>query len=334
MSLDELFSDAAARPAQPVDVDELWRHGRRRRRAGLAGSAAAALAGVAAVAALAVPNLLLRDVDRVGLTPAGPAAAWDDLTLTEALDRLIAVNRAQPPLAPTGGDVRISTHLWASRDPEQVPSDQREPLQPVQAEPFVVFLNARAEAPDGALATWVVPVAEDVPEADVATVVAGADLETLQAQQRFETVPVELDDDGESVEDEDGFIYGERSAEIPQLLEEAEALAADPRDERVIEVAMSAIRGTVPAPQDRARALEILRRLDPAPFEYRGVVRDLLGREGVAIATVDQWGSSVMIFSPDSGALLQEEFSSMYEGAPATSLVITTVEERVVQEMP
>ncbi len=344
MSLPELFTDAAAQPASTVDVEATWRRGRRRRAARAAGGAVA-LAGVLAVAVLTVPNLLLADVERVDL--AGPAAdsadtpppaqpeptaadvperPWEELTLPEALDRLIAVNQAALPPDPAAGDVLL-THTVKAHPAYSPPHDVWE-----------VTLHSEIVAPDGTRADRGGAVAEGLdPGADFRAVVAGADLEAMLATPpNGYQAPHDVDGDG--VADPVG------AALTDALLTEAEALPADltagPDGSSRLDLVVDALVGTVPSPQARARALAVLRGIDPALMEYRGFVPDLLGREGIGIVArlaVDGIsGERMLIFSPETGALLgwESRFGAEPGAEPVLMEMAAIRDERLVDALP
>lgn len=100
MPLPDLLEDAAATPADRVDVELLWRRGRRRART-VAG-AAGALAGVVAVAALTVPSLLGQDTEEVDLAVGGTVTqtAGPQPALPRARD---ALGGADPDRGPWTG---------------------------------------------------------------------------------------------------------------------------------------------------------------------------------------------------------------------------------------
>jgi hypothetical protein len=215
------------------------------------------------------------------------AAPWDQLSLDQALDRLIDASAEAPQAA---GDVWITTRLDV-----------------VSTDPGVadVLLWSEAVDYDGTWTRAAEPVAEAVAADEIAAVLEGTDLDGLVARLRYGA-------------EEGGDIAG-------RVLDEAEALvASDP--ERAITLAVEVLHGAPPA-RERARALGVLRDLDTPQLDYAGPVRDLFGREGVAMRVTypDHPEASVLVFSTSDGALLQQEHPS---------LTSTVVETRSADHLP
>lgn len=315
MPLPELLERAAARPVGSVDLDQIWRRGRRRRQRRQA-AVGATLAAVVAAAVVVLPGTLTSDRGGVTLapgapsepaqpppaTPAPPATApptpWVDLTLAGAIDRLVALNESAPAQEQSEGTRvtrTVSAYLNTTVDGGSA---------------IDVTVREAQFSQDGSGVLASAPVAEGVDQAADADrlreIVAGTDLDALEL-------------------DEEQFGPGELSqVDVDAALDEAEQLAAAPppltlpwetETERGSDAAAGiavadALRETLPSPQQRVRALRIISSLDPAFVEYAGVVRDLLGREGIGIALLGDpkanESKGVLIFSPDTGDLRGE----------------------------
>lgn len=320
MSLPELLERAAAKPAGSVDLDQIWRRGRRRRQ-GRQAAVGATLAALVAAAVVVLPGTLTSDRGGVTLAPGAPSepaqpppatsapptpatappTPWADLTLAGAIDRLVALNESAPAQEQSEG----------TRVTRTVSAYLNTPLDGGSAtSAFDVTVREAQFSQDGSGVLASAPVAEGVDQAADADrlreIVAGTDLDALEL-------------------DEERFGPGELSpVDVDALLAEAEQLAAAPppsplpletETERASDAAAGiavadALRETLPSPQQRVRALRIISSLDPAFVEYDGVVRDLLGREGIGIALLDDpkvnESKGVLIFSPDTGDLRGE----------------------------
>lgn len=176
--------------------------------------------------------------------------------------------------------------------------------------------------PDGSITILGAPIAEGLdpttaPER-LREIVAGTDLEALvlTPEHRISTPAA----DGES----------DPVPTVDDMLIQAEALAATvapsplpaeleterPPQASAANAVADALFEHVPSPQQRIRALRILAGLDPEIVRYGGVVRDLLGREGIAVVLFDpltDGRSNTLIFSPDTG----EQLGTIGEEAPA-----------------
>lgn len=336
MSLPDLLERAAARPSGAIDVDRLWQRGRRRRRA----VQVAAGGGVAAVALLAALALSTLPSDQPGVilvpgpesetatavplpapsptetqapTPAptlAESAEWADLTLAEALDRLVTVNESALA-GPTDG-VRVTRSLgaYASTD----------------GGTGVTVLNLTARElrlnPDGSGTIWGAPIAEGLdpgttPER-LRAIAAATDLDALVLERETDltdgVIPSEAGPN-QTVEDMLALAEEFAATVLPSPLPQERETERPPQASAANAVA-DALRESVPSPQQRIRALRVLAGLDSSIVQYGGVVRDLLGREGIAIVLLDppQAGRrNMLIFSPGTG----EQLGSIGEDAPA-----------------
>lgn len=329
MSLPDLLDRAAARPSGAVDVDRLWQRGRRRRRA-VQAAAGGGVTAVALLAVLALSGVLSLRPGVVLVPPAPPLetatavplpqpqpvptptppAAWPDLTLAEAIDRLVTVNESAPA-GPRDG-ARVTRSLGAA-----VSTNGGTGIS-------VLNLTARELRldPDGSVTILGAPIAEGLhptttPER-LREIVAGTDLDALVlTPEHRSSAPAA---DGES-----GPV-----PTVDDMLTEAEALAATvlpsplpaelkterPPQASAANAVADALHEGVPSPQQRIRALRILSGLDPEIVQYGGVVRDLLGREGIAIVLLDpptDGRSNTLVFSADTG----EQLGAIGKDAPA-----------------
>lgn len=303
MSLPDLLDRAAARPTDPLGVDRLWHQGRRRRQRRQA-AIGAAVAAVTAAAVFAFPSTLTSDREGVALAPGGdpgqPPTPWQDLTLAGAIDRLVAINESLPAQTqPDGTRVTrtVSAYLNTTVDGGS------------ETSAFEVALREVRFSPDGSGVIALAAISEAVdPGTDaerLREIVAQADLDALTLEEE-RVGPGELS-----------------QADVDAALSEAERLAAarppllplETETERSSQAAAAiavadALRETVPSPQQRVRALRVLADLDPAFVQYGGVVRDLLGREGIGIELLDEPQASgrkdVLIFSTETGEVTGE----------------------------
>lgn len=329
MSLHDLLEEAAAAPAARIDVDELWRRGRRRRvraRVGVVGVVAVVgLLGLTAV----VPDLL-PPRQAVGFAPPdpgpplasppsaatpGPEPSWEQLTLDEAVAALVAVNQTAPTPSPSHDRVvhTVGAYLDTTIDSGGTSSELRVELRELRV------------APDGSGSIGSAAIAPPLPPGtsadELRALVEQADLDRLPLQTQT-TAPGELD----VVEATDLLAEAEREAADPTLPTEGES-ERPPRAHAFTTVA-DALRETAPGPDLRVRALTVLGRLEPY-VEYRGPVRDLLGREGVGIAGLDPANGTrhTLIFSPETGEVLGEEqvlLTSADPALPAPALLSLT----------
>lgn len=285
MSLPELLERAAARPAGSVDVDRMWRTGRNRRRRTQA-AAVGVLAAAAVAAALVLPGLT--PGDGVVLLPAPPPADavpvspppapptptpmptrtpadWQDLTLAEALDGLIAVNETAPAVPIDGVRVTRTVVAWLSGLDES----EEKMLE------LVVIDTRRLPDRSGTMSISPIPglLALDTSAERLREIVGATNLDGLTVRE------VHTYDPGEMYpEDQETLLAG------------AETLATAPDEPRESETELPArvraafdaaygLSATVPSPPQRIRALRIFGGLGPEAVEYGGVERDLLGRE-------------------------------------------------------
>lgn len=270
-----------------------------------------AAAGVAAVAAVAVLTATTETASPDPLAPGGATVdeAWEDLTLAEALDRLIALNEARPapaPLAP--GQERVARVVGAA-------------IHQIDGEDGLETYRYVAEEEWRYTAAGTARVGERI-IADTAPIT-----ETLaDLQQRVAA------DAGGTIADLRPADLSDRAAML-----EAEALShgsAEPtpgRTERPDQAyafmrMMDAFRFGATAPTDVIEGLRIIERLDASLVEYRGPVEDLLGRPAIAIGGYDLANDSwnFVLFDPQNGAFVGEfdEYHRALEGFEGLDLPV------------
>lgn len=325
MSLPELLERAAASPTGAVDVDRLWHRGRRRRRrvqaAAGGGVAALAIAGALLLipepgGVVLVPGLPPETASALPLPPPSaapteaPPADWPDLTLAEALERLITVNESAP--AGLADGVRVTRTVHASRNTDGGTG----------ASTLGIDVHEARRTPDGYGTTWRAPVAEGLDPAAsperLRAIVAATDLDGLVLELEYDlsegVIPSEA---GPNPTIEDMLALAEEFAAtvLPSPLP-SELETKRPPHASAADAVIDTLRQRVPSPQQRIRALHVLAGLDPSVVQYGGVARDLLGREGIAIVLLDppiEGRRATLTFSPDTGELL----GSFTESAPA-----------------
>ena len=309
------------------DLDALVQRARRRRMVTRAVTAIAAgvvvVAGVVAAQSVR-PNTAVYLNDGTGGsaqpsdegTSEPRSSSADAASLDEAIDQLVAANR-QAPARPVPGDpgevmIQRTYAIWGNT------SVHGDGTTTTSLE--VVWYENRTDHLGN-----VEIVREALGEVEPADDIAGlrdraAPLIDLGLPEGAETLP-----------------GGGSAPPVEQALQEAELKArgsAEPapgRTERPDQAhafmrAADALREGL-QPQDRIRALEIIRDLDASLVEYQGPVKDLLGREGMAIAgrDGDGWGAprwDVLIFDPATGDLLGE-YSEFIGDAPGDAPPIT-----------
>lgn len=290
----------------------------------IAAAAAIALAFVAMAELQPAPSV---DVTGAGGTTLGGSADlghWDSASLDEVVDGLIMANRsADPrPVAVEGETVVDRTYaVWSStsvtdgsathslelvlhevrRRSDGSSSIVREPIVEIEPSDDPDALRAAAQ--------------EHLESFDLASLDAGVepiDVESENAPGEVRVRSITRDSRG-SAEPQPGST--ERPDQVRAFNDAAEALQSGLDPEWRIDV------------------LEAIARIDDGLVEYRGVMPDLLGREGVAIAGYDRGIWTVLIFDVGSGDLL----GALTEVTPESgfdSLPITgyTAREVVVEE--
>ncbi len=322
----------------PLDVEQIVHRARRQRTvtraAGLVGAFALVAGGVVAVQAVRPSGTVYVDdganpgtgTPAVGGPGSDPAASPrtadatvnDPGTLGGAIDDLIAANRRSSPrpVADEPDELLIERTyaIWNATTVDVGGGDATHALE-------VVWYETRTDA-------------------DGHTEIVREKLEALEpsddlAQLRREAQPHLNAGPSEPREPLSG---GDPRDHAAQALDEAErdshgsAEPAPGRTERPDQAhafvrAADALRVGL-QPNDRIRALQTIDRLDPELVEYRGSVKDLLGREGIGIAgrDGDGWHATnwnVLIFDPETGDLLGEytEFAgtARVDAPPITS---------------
>lgn len=315
----------------PLDLDEVARRARRRTVASR-GATALTVAAVVVGTAIAVDGLGPTGHPTVGAgdladQPAGPdagptgstagpdGASGDDGPedgLADAIERLIEANRqAAPHPVPGDGEIVVQRTyaLWGTE---------------------AAWYELRIDG-DGT---------GEVVRAGLGTIQPTSDRAALREQARDhfaagppEAEPFELDA-GEPAEGID-LALREADSESRGSAEPRPGSTQRPDQMHAFMLAADALR-TGLQPDDRIRALEAIGRLDPRIVEYRGMQRDLLGRQGIAIAGRDGSGDAirwnVLIFDPETGDLLGE-YDEQHGAVPGTPVITTyTARETLVLE--
>lgn len=287
----------------PDAFESLDRRRSRRRLAGWPLGIGLAAAGVAAVVGAA---LLVAPTDSASPDPLAPSGAtveqdWADLTLDQAVDRLVVLNEGRSERAPLAvGQERVVRTVGAATHTG------------VEGEGSTVRYVAEEEvriAADGTMRH-----AERVIDASVPMTATLQDLQRIVAEPRHgafsDFEPIEPIDDPALVEAEQ-LSHG--SAEpVPGRTERPDQSYAFMR-------MLDAFRyAPLATPEDTISSLELIARVH-AVVEYRGLVQDLLGRDAVAFAGYDHANASWMValFDPSTGAFIgeYEEYTAAFPGA-------------------
>ncbi|MBW3663290.1 MAG: hypothetical protein KY469_09350 [Actinobacteria bacterium] len=228
---------------------------------------------------------------------------WDELTLHEAVDHLIALNEARPAPAPlVPGQERVVLTVGAALHTTVGPAGTHTVRYLAQEQIRV--------AADGSMRYAERVLAEDVPVTatldELRAIVADAD----DTPPFPEPTPLEPIDDP-ALDEAEALSHGS-AAPAPGRTERPDQSYAFMR-------MLDAFRYTlVPSPEHTIRALRIIRGLDDAIVDYRGTFEDLIGREVVAFAGFDHANDAWMValFDPETGAFVGEfdEFTQPLEG--------------------
>lgn len=321
--IESRLQDTVPDQLPPLDHDRLQRRGRRRRHVKRAG----ALAGVAAVVAAAVVAFPWPGGDVTidgGFAGSGEASGqqqdavdWTELSVTEAIDRLIAINEE----APAQPELTEGRHLLL-RGYAATFSGRTNPDGTTEAYLSIAESQARIQ-PDRSgterheILVERIPVG--TPADDIrAKAVEARDLDDQDAATVEETVPT-------PGKDLDAIAEDIASDTQPQP-------GQDDRPSQV--TAFLDLHNILPIlhqPADRIRALELIGSIDRQWVEYRPHAEDLLGRTGVGIAGVDGDRRYVIIFDPESGAAMGTINESPWDGQTAVT-GMSAITEREIQD--
>lgn len=303
-----------AEAVTPLDLDRLGRRAQRqaatRRGAAILTVAVVVVGGAVAVDAFVGPGGVRIGPGDVAGTTEGREAPDSDAadrhptpprTVDEAITRLIQANgRATPRPTPAEGEILVERTyaIWSGQatwyerrvDHQDRTEVVRVPLASVASSADLAALREEALRAFEA----------GLPETEAVEYRGSPATGAITALDEAET------DSHGSAEPEPGAT--ERSEQAHAYMRAADALRQGLQ------------------PVDRIRAMEAIGRLDASIVEYRGTQRDLLGREGIAIAGRDrgvaggvQW--NVLIFDPQTGDLLGEYTEVVPAGAEAPSAV-------------
>lgn len=327
-------SRPAADSLAPIDLDHLARRARRQE---LGSRSAAALVVAVVVAGGVLAADALRTPDQLSIGPGDVAGQPDDATtapgeddgrdqgtdgsqegspapatLGEAIDHLIDANHSAPPRPEPSGDEILVERTYAIWGESTVQGDGNWTTQLA-----ATWYEQRIHA-DGTVEVIRAPLGVIEPSGDLAAMRA-------QAAPYFEAGPPEAEPFDESdfaIKDAIAAALDEAERESHGSAEPQPGTTERPDQAHAFMQAADVLRMGL-QPQDRIRALEIIARLDASLVEYRGVARDLLGREGIAIAGRDVNGGeavdwNVLIFDPQTGDLLGEYDELVAPGAAPT----------------
>lgn len=308
------------------DLDAFMRRAQRRRTATRTVGTIAALvvvaAGVAAVQAARPNTTVYLDAGTGGSAapsdegaPTPRSGSADATSLDAAIDRLVAANRQAPP-RPVPGDpgevlIQRTYAIWGSAS---VRGDET-----THALEVVWYENRTDHLGDTEI------VREGLGEVEPT-----GDLAALR-RQAAPLIDRGLPEAVETMEGSSSGVHAEQALQEAELDAQGSSEPAPGSTERPDQAhafmrAADALRVGL-QPQDRIRALGVIRELDPSLVEYRGAVKDLLGREGIGIAgrDGDGWGAprwDVLIFDPETGDLMGE-YSEFTDGAEVGAPPVT-----------
>lgn len=295
VDIKDRLQDTTPEGVPALDHQRLQRRGRRRRYVKRAGTMMAVTAAVvAAVVAIPWPG---SDVTIDGgyagsgnRDPADQQAAadgWENLSVTEAIDRLITANREATPPPELTGDRQLVMHGLSASFHGQ--TDGSAYLTVAESE---VRLN-----PDGSgnehHATLVERIPVGTPAAQIrqaAIEARSADLEPVDSWDEAPFPAGDLDDIADRID--------------------ADSYPPPGQDDRPSQPAafldLHDILPILHQPTDRIRALELIRSMDAKWLEYRPHAQDLLARTGVGIVGIDPVddGRHTIVFDPATGDVL------------------------------
>lgn len=325
----------ATRPS-PDGLDRIASRGRGshqlRRAAPALAAAAAVVAGLLVMAQLNVKDTPVDVADgTMGGTGAVTTATgpdWDELTLPEAIDALIAANEtADPRPTPGPGEVVVDRTyaIWSSTTVDGGTATHQ----------FELTLHEVRNASDGPTRIVREPIAVVPPSDDPDTLrdAAAAHLEGFDprsVRRNAEASEVGSEHPGPGY---DGGTWLDR-------LDRDSRGSAEPRPDttekpdqvKAFTNAAEALQSGL-GPEWRIDVLQAIARLDANLVEYRGLMPDLLGRQGAAIVGFDDGIRTTLIFDTETadllGALTEVTLESGLDALPITGY---SAREVVVEE--
>lgn len=320
VDIKDRLQDTTPEGVPELDHERLQRRGRRRRhikRAGTAGTVAA----VILAAAVAIPwpggDVTIGD-GYAGSGDPNPedqqqaATGWEDLTATEAIDRLIEANRqASVPPALTG-DRQLVMHALATG------------FRGATGSAHIIIAESEVRLnPDGSgnehHATLIEGISVGTPAEQIrqaAVQARGADLEPIDSWDEAPFPSDDLDDIADKIN--------------------ADTYPPPGQDDRPSQPAafldLHNLLPTLHQPADRIRALELIRSMDDEWVEYQPNAEDLLGRTGVGIVGIDPVddGRHTIVFDPETGDVLGTIDESGWKGERAVTGMSAITQRQIV----
>ncbi len=322
LDIKDRLQDTTPERVPELDHERLQRHGRRRRHIKRAGTVTTVTAViVAAVVAIPWPG---GDVTiNGGYAGSGDpnpedqqqaATGWQDLAVTEAIDRIITANReATPPPALTGDRQLVMHGLSASFHAQ---TDGSAYLTVAESE---VRLNPNGSGNEHhATLVEQIPVGTPADEIRQAAIDArGADLEPVDSWDEAPFPADDLDDIADRID--------------------ADTYPPPGQDDRPSQpAAFLELHDLLPIlhqPADRIRALELIRSMDAKWLEYRSHAQDLLGRAGVGIVGIDPVddGRHTIVFDPDTGDVLGTIDETTWQSERAITGMSAITQRQIVE---